>query len=403
MALAECGIISRDISGDDSVPTRPVTDNDRDDIIDLVTGGLADLVTGSPGLFQDRPAFIAGDGPDQPFANTVRALTQYNCRVWASSDKTNFSTRVNTGNAGLCGPYLESIGENPEDGSIAPPYTGGQCSTTYLVYGTLAGNDQSIGGLTPRQMDGPISLISTQDVAVPGQPFGDSVNTLFTFSTASGDETVGVNWRSSFPFPRSFRIERVDSEPDDCGSVPATDIEPPSTVTPVTPIPPRITVNLPGLGPVNVTVDLDDDGDPTFCVDETGTCFSIDIGGPDAVPGGGGGPAPGDQGTGGTPSDTGSGGEAEGEAPPGEVLVGLLFDLLAAPAIANTYAPGVYRGAAYIYMGGSEGLDQDYAGSMLSDGQFVFAEKDNLTKWRVAANLGYSWRVTPFYREAETV
>jgi hypothetical protein len=52
-------------------------------------------------------------------------------------------------------------------------------------------------------------------------------------------------------------------------------------------------------------------------------------------------------------------------------------------------------------MGGPEGLDQDYAGSMLSDGQFVFAEQDNLTRWRVAANIGYSWSVTPYYREVK--
>ena len=112
-------------------------------------------------------------------------------------------------------------------------------------------------------------------------------------------------------------------------------------------------------------------------------------------------PPPGDQGTAGSPESATPGSPAEGEAPPGEVLVGLRLDLVSTPVHPNTYAPGVFRGAAYIYMGGPEGLDQDYAGSMLSDGQFVFAEQDNLTRWRVAANIGYSWSVTPYYREVK--
>jgi hypothetical protein len=83
------------------------------------------------------------------------------------------------------------------------------------------------------------------------------------------------------------------------------------------------------------------------------------------------------------------------------VLVGLKVDVLEAPPFAREFAPGIYRGAAYIYMGGDAGLDQDFAGSMLSDGQFVHAEKDNLTCWRVRANTGFRLRVTPYYREVE--
>jgi hypothetical protein len=82
-------------------------------------------------------------------------------------------------------------------------------------------------------------------------------------------------------------------------------------------------------------------------------------------------------------------------------LVGLKLDLLAAPSGAKQYVGGAYRGGAYIRMGTPVGLDQDFAGSLLIDGQFVFAEKDFLTKWRVAANPGYNWRVTPYYREVE--
>jgi hypothetical protein len=84
------------------------------------------------------------------------------------------------------------------------------------------------------------------------------------------------------------------------------------------------------------------------------------------------------------------------------VLVGLKFRIVQVPPHAREFAPGVYRGAAYIYMGGDDGLDQDYAGSMLRDGQFVFAEKENLTCWRVDANVGFKLVVTPFYREVES-
>jgi hypothetical protein len=76
------------------------------------------------------------------------------------------------------------------------------------------------------------------------------------------------------------------------------------------------------------------------------------------------------------------------------------MDLVSAPD-GRQLASGVYRGGAYIYMGGEVALDQDFAGALLRDGQFVYAEKDNLTKWRVAANMGFNWNVTPYYRQAE--
>jgi hypothetical protein len=112
-------------------------------------------------------------------------------------------------------------------------------------------------------------------------------------------------------------------------------------------------------------------------------------------------PPPGDIGDPGGPSDTGAGGEAEGEAPEGSILVGLKIDILASPSKARQFAPGVFRGACYIYMGAASNLDQDYGGSMLKSGQFFFAEKENLTHWLVSANSGYNHRVTPYYREVE--
>jgi hypothetical protein len=80
------------------------------------------------------------------------------------------------------------------------------------------------------------------------------------------------------------------------------------------------------------------------------------------------------------------------------MLWGLRIGVLEAPSSARQYAPGVYRGACYVYMGDSDGLDHDPAGAMLRDGQFVLAERDYLTRWRVAANPGYNLRVTPYYK-----
>jgi hypothetical protein len=52
-------------------------------------------------------------------------------------------------------------------------------------------------------------------------------------------------------------------------------------------------------------------------------------------------------------------------------------------------------------MGGAAGLDQDFAGSALAQTQFVNAESENATRWRVQANPGYDVRVTPYYREVQ--
>jgi hypothetical protein len=52
-------------------------------------------------------------------------------------------------------------------------------------------------------------------------------------------------------------------------------------------------------------------------------------------------------------------------------------------------------------MGDEDGLDHDPAGAMLRSGQFVLAERNYLTKWKVTANDGYNLSVTPYYKDAE--
>jgi hypothetical protein len=260
--------------------------------------------------------------------------------------------------------------------------------------------DLSIGGQTPLNILGPLSAPAFTETVV-GTPFPDSTRYQWIFAS-DPSKVLQFTARASFTPNPGYRVAgRSDAAPDNCGNAPAIDIEPPATVTPSTPIPPNITVTVPGFGPVTVTVDADDDGDTIFCVDELDTCFTVNVGSDRGGPSDPAPPPPGDVGSPGASEATGIGGEAEGEAPEGEVLVGLALDLVSAPPSPKLFAPGVYRGAAYVFMGTDAGLDMDYAGSMLKDGSFIFAEKDNLTKWAVTANPGYNWSVTPFYREAE--
>jgi hypothetical protein len=192
-------------------------------------------------------------------------------------------------------------------------------------------------------------------------------------------------------------FERLDSG-DECGN-PTPIYTPPGSTTGGPTEGPNINIDIPGVGPITVTVEPTADGDPIVCYEEVGLCVEIPIGGGDgtAPPSG---PPPGG-GTAGGSSDTGAGGEAEDEADEGEMLWGLKIDILDTPPEPKLYAPGVYRAVCYIYMGDSDGLDHDPAGAMLRDGQFVLAERDYLTKWRVAANVGYNLRITPYYKPIE--
>jgi hypothetical protein len=123
---------------------------------------------------------------------------------------------------------------------------------------------------------------------------------------------------------------------------------------------------------------------------------------PENSPGGPGTAPPGPPGgTAGTPGDTGSGGEEEGEAPEDEELVGLRIVILSSPANAPQYSDGLFRAVCFVFMGNENGLDLDPAGSVLRSGQMVLAERPRLTKWLVAANIGFNLRITPYYRNIE--
>lgn len=389
-------------------PARPATDKDRDNILIPVASGVQELLFAPVNPFNDRPGFIAGPTPETGLAAAVQGITRLNCRLWASRDKSGYSPRVNQYNGEVCGPYLDDLGENPDDGAVELPFEGGQCAgVSYRLTWTetqffsdcttLVGNPD-VGGFI-----GPIGAVSySGNPSCPTAP-----GTTATISTGGGPVLLGGaggGVRIS-----GISVTREDLGADNCGN-PDPTVQPPATVTPVTPIVPTFNINLPGVGPINISVDLDGDGQPVICAPDLDVCievnpeFGVGIGGEGDGDGGGGdgGLPPGDIGSPGTGDTAGGvGGDAEGEAPPGSVLVGLDCDLTVIPENSRQYTPGVYRGVCYIYMGVPGNLDHDPAGAMMTSSQFVFAEKDNLTSWRVSANNGFIIGVTPYYREVE--
>lgn len=399
------------------VAPRTITPADKTAITVPIIGELTDLVTDRPGLFRDRPGFIAGGGTDSPLSNAVRAVSRLNCRRWAAADKSNFSTRVNQGNAELCGPYLNSIGEKPLDGDLNPAFTGGQCSGVgYRVRGTFSYQTPLCSGSDPIPgsanlsdfvsggliLFGPITSARVERYNAGGSCGNNGVRVVVVHS--GGTYTQNLFTTTSTRFFRNLvsavNMERASGS-GSCGDPPPL-IRPPSTVVPTLPPPPSVTINLPGLPNVEVNVNLDASGDLILVFPKLDVEAKIEVGAEPAGGGGDGGPPPGDVGSPDTPEDPDEDNESSGCAGDGQVLVGLRMELLEAPPKAREFLPGIYRGGAYIYMGTEAGLDQDFAGSQLEDGQFIFAEKDNLTCWKVRGNVGYRWRVTPYYREVET-
>jgi hypothetical protein len=191
----------------------------------------------------------------------------------------------------------------------------------------------------------------------------------------------------------------ADFGPDDCGDLPPEHRPPPPITDPL----PPTTVPTPGID-IDVDVDIDPDGaiqiefnidgDITFSPRQNPNDdeeFSDPLG-----------PKfPGDKGSPGTPVPVEEGGNANGEAPPGTVLVGVDVEVTQALAPANIQTlPGyvVYRAACYVYLGSGTSLDQQPEAATLISPQFFYAP-DGSTKWSVYAGWGYTLLVTPYYRE----
>lgn len=362
----------------------------------------------SPGNnpFVDPSAFIASEDPAPIFQRPAKQLARAACRSWARQQGPSVNPAADQLYGSACGPYLESIGENPTDGELGLPFEGGQCAGTYYFVlmrfynpttGAVSGENTFEGfgpvsiGVSGNQEPGPGNSCLTGQQYYPGRDLRFNGTPRVSFG---GGCAVRKTWEVVSITPRG-------DEPNNCGN-PEPIYERPRRPINLPPIIP-ILVNLTGIGELNVNVEVNLDGSIT--VESPTLNVEVNLPPPGGGDGGGGGGGGGDvppPGTPGPPADTGDGGAAEGEAPEGQELVGLRVEVLESPIGVNTYdrvAVTVYRGIGYVRMGYPGRLALDMGGAAVISPQFFFAPVRGLTNWEVRANNGFINRVTPFYRE----
>jgi hypothetical protein len=381
-----------------------LTDAAKDGLLDLavgyVTAGLEDFLYASTEL----PSFLADPNPPSLAAQPLKQITRFACQTYARGGGPQNLPGFDAAWGGICGPYLDSIGENPTPGTLARPFTGGQCyGVTYRVITSWNSpplgaqtNEQQVGGRVVGTFRGDKQPNQTTPVGIELQSAPGAATTRLNI-TSLADEYLG-----------SFSIQSVSplsGGEDLCGDPPAI-YDPPKVKPGLPGLPPSTPVDFPGIGPIGVGINFDPDGTINVSLPDIGVDVGIEdpfgLGDGDGGDGGGGeDPPPGDVGEPAEPEDTGEDGEASGCASEGSELVGLHLVMTAFPPSRNKYTDEVFRGAVYVYMGVEELLDLDPAGAMITEDQFVFAEREGLTCWRVRANKGYRFDVTPYYREVE--
>jgi len=371
---------------------------------DITPGGILDRVVEElPNFFRDGvDQLVTGEGeyiragePRGTVGKVGQAIARSFCRQYgADPGAAKFGNAARIENA--CRPYLDD--QDPGKGAkIRVPFPGGQCAVLYTLtysYNVILtdGTLRQPPDVRTRTLLGPLGPLR-------GEGLPEFQRIMITELPSNQVQLRGGSCpQGCFANITFVSLVRQDGQPDNCGSQPPVVTQPGPIADPT---PPPFVFNPDGDININVGVDVLPNG--TINVNVGGPTVNVDPFPPEGGGGDGGpiGPAPGDIGSAGGSADTGVGGEAEGEAPAGEILVGIKVDILASPLSARQYAPGVFRGAGYFYMGVAGNLDQDYGGAMLKSGQFFFAEKDNLTHWSVSANNGYNFRVTPYYREAQ--
>ena len=360
--------------------------------------------------FEKAAGEFIRDGPSTGLPGYVRDGYRKRCDQFANLPP--WAKLLGNGPSGaldrICTPYWD---DNGWDGPVpgVPAIVGGQCEERYSFNATTnrgPGTQDEVyrivawGPITGARVVGPGTPSVSLEINCRGLSTGYCFNS-FPVQVAQGWHGFAGGSNVQWTNPTISAMNRCSGSGDPCGDSP---VEGPS----VGPNPPPDPGPLPGPEPT------DDPDNPTgppltplppYQDPIYGPTPIVGPTGPSGDPGDPAGgtppPPPGDIGDPGSPSDTADGGETEGEAPEGSTLVGLKVDVLTSPPKARQFAPGVFRGACYIYMGVASNLDQDYGGSMLKSGQFFFAEKENLTHWLVSANPGYNHRVTPYYRETE--
>lgn len=377
---------------------------------------VAEVVASGFKLLNEASDLTSGRDPNyirdaQP-ANVIDALAlaaaRQGCRRYQQKGG-DYSSRRAARAERACRPYLDSLesGTGPE---LELPFRGGQCNDVYLVSFTARDSNSGPVNGTVRAR-GPILGIRTII-----SPTGARLVQLNCRNVNLGASTCGLlsdqgqAWRdlvglgTSGDNPTASITGITPCGANNCGNVPPEFTGP---KPPVTPLPP-------GPQPVVRSPDLDVDVNVTINPDFS---INVDIGtGPITIDpfadpsGGGGGPAePGagdqtDPGSPGVGGGTGAGGDAEGMAPEGQEIVGLLVTVTEAPGDANRFANNArqpFRGIGYIRMGYPGRLGIDISGGTVISPQFFHAPQRGLTNWAVAANIGFNLTVIPYYRPIE--
>ena len=377
---------------------------------DVTPGSIAQKVIDElPNFFRDGfDQLVTGEGeyiragePRGQVGKIGQAVARSYCRQYgANPAAARFGNKTRIENA--CRPYLDDI--DPGNGpAIVVPVRGGQCDLRcYGVDITTTSPNTGQTATSRVRIKGPITgfrRVPTSPGNFRSEAFSRSVG-QFGFNCG---QTTPPQWNSAGSGGDSPTATHVivdaNQGGDICGNAPPV-VRPPTGIP--DPTGPRFPFNPDPFIDIDVGVDVDADG--KIFVDIGTGPIQVDIFPPTDAPAGGPPPeAPGDVGE----ADTEAAEDAEGDEPASgcaganQVLGGLKIAVTTSPPSARIYAPGIFRGAAYIYMGAEGNLDQDFGGSMLRDGQFFLPEKENLTCWEVRANIGYRLRVTPYYKTIE--
>jgi hypothetical protein len=383
----------------------PIGDVAADGIASFVKNVAALVFRESFNYATDFPGYLADPTPAPGPFGIAKAVAQRGCRRWARGEGLENSPAFDAFYSGACGPYLDGLGENPGEGAIAVPFDGGQCPEPYLVTYTSIDNQGTpqtttvlangpIGGIRIRQAESGAFVVELFCRNL--QPGQSSCSTLPLFNPNwffTGQGGAGLDGGSvSIDFVTPCGA-------DNCGNPPPEYY--PAPIPPGLPPLPPLTINIPGIGPVDVEVEFDPSGNIDVCLPLLGVCGKIQNPAANPQVGTGNTPPPG---VAGDPTDTGVGGSAEGEAPEGKELEGVLIEVVSADYGPNLYqnvAVDVYRGIGYIRLGYAGRNGADVTGSVAQTRQYFLAIERGLTTWDVNANLGFNLRATPFYRDKD--
>lgn len=363
-------------------------------------GAVYGAIAGTAGLIltgatrealQSGPDYLRDGQPEGTIRRAGLLLAREICLAY-SQNPTIVGENPALGYEKICRPFLDSVGAG---GGLKAklPFRGGQCPVLYLAESFTTVDGVENGPFSQQTVVGPVTLLSTETFPTPGNP--GFTTTRWTFLGGDGQQRILSFGAGGGPqnAVQTFKLRRADGLLDDCGN-PAPDVEQPTPdpapqpnprpiiVAPDIDIDASININAAGIAIVNF-------GDGNIEINPFGGGGAGDDGGP----------APGDLGEPGNPVDGEGGEEIDGEAPDGKVIGGLIINFRAQPVGAKEYSDGIFRGGCYVYIGNPAGLDLHPECSMLRDGQLILPEKDNLTRFSVVVNPGFSLRVTPLFRE----